>query len=146
MQVSTFAFQVQQLHIYFFFFFFFVRVCGLRFYGPVNPLGSCRARSVYLITFFFFFFFLVGGGGAGVGGGGGRLSSLSGLPVLVHILSPDTDNQQNDRRKYFVLYLNERNLPCPAGIEPAGSTGGRASNWVTEVEQLPVVLYLPYSI
>ena len=22
----------------------------LRFYGPVNPLESCRARSVYLIT------------------------------------------------------------------------------------------------
>ena len=28
------------------FFFFFV----LRFYGPVNPVGSCRARSVYLTT------------------------------------------------------------------------------------------------
>ena len=22
----------------------------LRFYGPVNPTGSCRARSVYLTT------------------------------------------------------------------------------------------------
>ena len=22
----------------------------LRFYGPVNPFGSCRARSVYLTT------------------------------------------------------------------------------------------------
>ena len=22
----------------------------LRFYGPVNPMGSCRARSVYLTT------------------------------------------------------------------------------------------------
>ena len=22
----------------------------LRFYGPVNPMGSCRVRSVYLIT------------------------------------------------------------------------------------------------
>ena len=22
----------------------------LRFYGPVNPVGSCRARSVYLTT------------------------------------------------------------------------------------------------
>ena len=27
-------------------FFFFV----LRFYGPDNPMGSCRARSVYLTT------------------------------------------------------------------------------------------------
>ena len=28
------------------------RVClfVLRFYGPVNPMGSCRARSVYLTT------------------------------------------------------------------------------------------------
>ena len=28
------------------------RIClfVLRFYGPVNPLGSCRARSVYLTT------------------------------------------------------------------------------------------------
>ena len=25
-------------------------VCVLRFYGPVNPMGSCRARSVYLTT------------------------------------------------------------------------------------------------
>ena len=24
----------------------------LRFYGPVNPMGSCRARSVYLTTRF----------------------------------------------------------------------------------------------
>ena len=22
----------------------------LRFYGPINPMGSCRARSVYLTT------------------------------------------------------------------------------------------------
>ena len=22
----------------------------LRFYGPVNPMGSCRARSIYLVT------------------------------------------------------------------------------------------------
>ena len=30
--------------------FFFVSVClfMLRFYDPVNPMGSCRARSVYL--------------------------------------------------------------------------------------------------
>ena len=25
-------------------------VCVLRFYGPVNPMGSCRVRSVYLTT------------------------------------------------------------------------------------------------
>ena len=29
-----------------------VAVClfVLRFYGPVNPMGSCQARSVYLTT------------------------------------------------------------------------------------------------
>ena len=32
----------------FFFFFFFFFLFILRFYGPVNPVGSCRARSVYL--------------------------------------------------------------------------------------------------
>ena len=26
------------------------RLFVLRFYGPVNPTGSCRARSVYLTT------------------------------------------------------------------------------------------------
>ena len=36
-----------------------------RFYGPVNPMGSCRARSVSLTTRLL-----------------GRLSTLSGYPVL----------------------------------------------------------------
>ena len=43
----------------------FVCLFVLRFYGPVNPMGSCRARSVYLTTHLL-----------------GRLSPLSGLPVL----------------------------------------------------------------
>ena len=42
----------------------------LRFYSPVNPMGSCRARSVYLTTRLL----------------GERLTSI------VHILSPETDN------------------------------------------------------
>ena len=28
----------------------FVCLFVLRFYGPVNPMGSCRAQSVYLTT------------------------------------------------------------------------------------------------
>ena len=28
----------------------FVCLFVLRFYGPVNPMGSCRARSVHLTT------------------------------------------------------------------------------------------------
>ena len=47
----------------------------LRFYGPVNPMGSCRMQSVYLTTR------LVG-----------RLSSLKRLTSIVHILSPEIDN------------------------------------------------------
>ena len=43
----------------------FVCLFVLRFYGPVNPTGSCRARSVYLTTRLL-----------------GRLSPLSGSPVL----------------------------------------------------------------
>ena len=30
----------------------------LRFYGPVNPMGSCRARSVYLTTLLLEFCFV----------------------------------------------------------------------------------------
>ena len=37
----------------------------LRFYGPVNPMGLCRVRSVYLTTLLL-----------------GRLSCLSGQPAL----------------------------------------------------------------
>ena len=37
--------------------------CGfvfvLRFYGPVNPMGSCRARSVYLANHTFYWAGLV---------------------------------------------------------------------------------------
>ena len=45
----------------------------LRFYGPVNPMASCQARSVYLTT---------------------RLLGLASkrLTSIVHILWPETDN------------------------------------------------------
>ena len=46
----------------------FVCLFVLRFYGPVNPMGSCRVRSIYLTTL-------------------DRLSIS-----IVHILSPETDN------------------------------------------------------
>ena len=29
---------------------YFLDLFVLRFYGPVNPVGSCRAQSVYLTT------------------------------------------------------------------------------------------------
>ena len=47
----------------------------LRFYSPVNPLGSRRVQSVYLITFLL-----------------GRLSPLSGLTSTVHMFSAETEN------------------------------------------------------
>ena len=40
---------LEYLDLYLMDFFFQVNVV-LRFYGPVNPMGSCRARSVYLTT------------------------------------------------------------------------------------------------
>ena len=46
----------------------------LRFYGPVNPMGSCRVRSVDLTTRLL-----------------GRQSSKQ-LTSIVHILLPETDN------------------------------------------------------
>ena len=72
-------------------------------------MGLCRARSVYLTTRLL-----------------GRLSSKR-LINIVHILSPETDNfvnqrkGENDRRKYFMINLQERMLPTSAGIEPATS-------------------------
>ena len=46
----------------------------LRFYGPVNPIGSCWAQSVYLTIHLL-----------------GRLSPKR-LTSIVHILLPETDN------------------------------------------------------
>ena len=36
--------------LFFFIFKFLVCLFMLRFYGPVNPMGSCRTRSVYQTT------------------------------------------------------------------------------------------------
>ena len=91
----------------------------LKFYGPVNPMGSCRARSVYLTTRLL-----------------GRLTSI------VHILSPETDNCPSwisRREKMTIENISwsistkeccrpQRGLnPQPPGLQSDG-----ASNWVTE--------------
>ena len=78
----------------------------LRFYGPVNPVGSCRARSVYLTTHLL-----------------GRLSHVSGQPVLCTFfrqklttaLLLNQGKGEDDRRKYFMINLHERMLPTSAG-------------------------------
>ena len=83
----------------------------LRFYGPVNPLGSCRARSVYLTTLYW----------AGL-----VLYAVN--QYCAHSFARNWQlpffNQQkgeNDRRKYFMINLHERMLPTSAGVEPATS-------------------------
>ena len=47
----------------------------LRFYSPVNTMGTSRERSVYLTTLSL-----------------GRLSPLKRLTSIVHIFLPETDN------------------------------------------------------
>ena len=93
-----------------------------RFYGPVNPMGSCRARSVYLTT--------------------RLLGRLSPLTSIVHILLPETDNCPSwisGRERMTVeniswsismkeCWLPRRGLnPRPPGLQSDG-----ASNWATE--------------
>ena len=82
----------------------------LRFYGSVNPMGSCPAQSVCLNTLLL-----------------GRLSPIWGLTSIVYNLSPETDNcpscisgrqGENDRRKYFMINLHERLLLTQLGSNP----------------------------
>ena len=97
----------------------------LRFYGPVNPMRSCRARSVYQTTCLL-----------------GRLSPLSGYQYCAHSFARNLQlpflNQrkgENDRRKYFMIkspWKNVANLsggwtPRPPGLQLDGT-----SNWATE--------------
>ena len=85
-------------------------VCSvvLRFYGPVNRMGSCRVKTVYLTTLLL-----------------DRLNPL--LNSIVHILLPETDklpslNQRkgkNDCRKYFMINLHKRIYPV--GLNSTGN-------------------------
>ena len=103
----------------------------LRFYGPVNPVGSCRGRSVYLTTLVL-----------------GRLSPLSVYSVLCTFFRQKLTTAllesaegrgwprkgENDRRKYVMINIHEWMLPSSAEVELATSWSpfGRASNWSTE--------------
>ena len=80
----------------------------LRFYGPVNPMRSCRARSFHLTTLLI-----------------GRLSPLSGQPVLCIFFRQklttallESRKGENDRRKYFIISLHERMLPSRQKLNP----------------------------
>ena len=99
--------------------------CGmlvLRFYGPVNPMGSCWAWSVYLTT--------------------RLLGRLSPVTSIVHILLPETDNCPSwisGRERMTVENISWsistkeccrpwRGLnPWPPGLQSDG-----ASNWATK--------------
>ena len=82
------------------------RVClfVLRFYGPVNPMGSCRARSVYLTTCLL-----------------GRLSPLSGLPVLCRFFCQKLTTALLESTGYFMINPYDWMLPTSVGVEPATS-------------------------
>ena len=71
----------------------------LNFYGPVNLLGSCLARSFYLTTLFL-----------------DRLSPLTCEHSFARNWQQPFLNQQNEHRKYFMFNLLERMLLDPAGI------------------------------
>ena len=116
----------------------------MRFYGPVNPMGSCWARSVYLTTRLL-----------------GRLSPLSSCnQYCAHSFARNWQlpffNQwkgENDRSKYFVINLHERILPTSAGVEPATAwspvgrriqLSRRGRQWKCKVglrREVPVVSY-----
>ena len=42
------SYKIHNIYSHGFYFHRVVCLFVLRFYGPVNPMGSCRARSVYL--------------------------------------------------------------------------------------------------
>ena len=82
-------------------------VC-LRFYGPVNSMGSCRARSVHLTALL--------------------LDSIVFSAVNQYCALSFTRNWQlpffnqlkgdNDRRKYFMINLHKRMLPTWSNQNP----------------------------
>ena len=95
----------------------------LRFYGPVNPMGSCQAWSVYLTTRLL-----------------GRLSSKR-LTSIVHILSPETDNcpswisgrkRMTEENVSWSISTKECCQP-QRGLNPwlPGLQSDSASNWAT---------------
>ena len=94
----------------------------LSFYGPVNSLVSCRARSVYLATLYRLF------------------KSCKPLTSTCTVFL-DSGEEMNDRRKHFMINLHERMLPETAGIEPktSWSSVGRASDLAIEAGSQPVL-------
>ena len=76
------------------------RLFVLRFYGPVNPMGPCRARSVYLTTHLL-----------------ARFNQYCAHSFARNWQLPFLNQRkgENDRRKYFMINLHERMLPTSTG-------------------------------
>ena len=106
----------------------------VRFYGPVNPLGSCRVRSVFLTPPVL-----------------GMLSPLSGKKVFVRILSPETDKSPSwtsgrERMPVENISWSISRKECGRPrrkIESATSCSPveRASNWATNIIDRSVVCF-----
>ena len=103
----------------------------LRFYGPVNPMGSCRARSVYLTT--------------------GQALSSKRLTNIVPIPLPETDNcpswiSGRERMTIENISWSISTKECcrpPRGLNPRppGLQLDGASNWATKAGT-PSSIYL----
>ena len=97
----------------------------LRFYSPINPLGSCQAQSIYPTTCF-----------PGQAMSPKQLTSTCAHSFARNWQLPFLNQQkgENDCRKYFIINLQDRILPDLVGIKPVTSWSpvGHAPNWATE--------------
>ena len=100
----------------------------LKFYGLVNPMESCWAQSVNVTTLLL-----------------GRLSPQRGKPILCTFFARNWQlsflNQQkgeNDRRKYFMINLQERRAQIirPPGIVNSSPTSTINSNFTVKSSEL----------
>ena len=112
----------------------------LRFYCPVNPMGSCRARSVYLSILLL-----------------GRLSPLSEFcadSFARNWQQPFLNQRRGvrDHRQYIVIKSPWKNVAVPTGIESTTSwlPVGRTSSWTIEAgivwEKIYHVSYLTRNV
>ena len=90
---SNFSHLYKSAHVYLLF--------VLKSYSPINRMGSCRVRSVYLTTLLL-----------------GRLSPLKRLTSIVQILLPETDSsllESIERREWFHNQISTKECCQPGG-------------------------------
>ena len=81
----------------------------LRFYGPVNPLGSCQAQSFYVTTLFSW---------AGLVLQVVNQYCAHSFPRNWQLSFLNEQKDENDSRKYFMINLHERMLLTWQGLNP----------------------------